>query len=183
MEEDEYLWKKAEETTITDNGEESTVSRLLFGMTSDHIEYRDEDTLRKIELDSIKKMSMGDKPYPGRIRLVLEDGKIRWIPEWAVDEFTGLAQRIAEHAGLEKTQGPRIEVALADTVERSTGISVGAVLGGTIVVVGLVGLVLTIYTPLLCFIPFWILGGLALIWLVVLYLKSRGTSRHVWKRK
>ncbi|MEF8833154.1 MAG: hypothetical protein V5A66_06540, partial [Candidatus Thermoplasmatota archaeon] len=120
-----YIFKKVETEVKTEGGESREKEKLLFAMTSEYLKFRDKGELKKIDLDSIKKMHHGKQPNPDKLRLILEDNSEFSLPEWILDDFDGVMEALAEQSGLKKTKGPEFETGLKEKVLRYSGLGFG----------------------------------------------------------
>jgi len=186
-EENDHIWKKEETEVKTEKGESHTERKLLFAMTPDFIEFRHRGELRKIDLDSIEKMYYGKQPSPEKLHLVMRNGREFNLPEWTIEEFDGIMEDLAEHAGLTKTEGPEFRSKKKDKIVKYVGIVFGAgliILAIFSLFVG--GPIVLASSPDPCcwviLIPTFLLGIVAMIWLAGIMIKDHEKDKQVWER-
>ncbi len=186
-EESEYIWKKEETEVKTEKGEPHIERKLLFGMTSEFIKFRQRGEIRKIDLDSIEKMYYGKQPYPEKLHLITKERNEFNLPKWATEEFDGLMADLAEHAGLVKTEGPEFRSEKKDKIVKYVGIvlGVGLIIFAIFTLFVASPLVLALSPDPCCWailIPSFLLGVVAMIWLAGLMMKDQEKNKQVWER-
>ena len=182
MERDRYIYKKEKKVSVTENGEDKTESVLMFGMTPEYMEFMEGDEAKKIEFDSIEKMYHGKKPHPKRLHLVIQDHREEDVPEWVLDEFKDVPERISEHSGLTQTKGPELEKTGLDKLKKYADLSFKIFFIGVVGIAIIGGLLLFLVSPF-CFGPLWGITIVSLIWLGIKIFREPGVDERVWKRK
>ncbi len=180
---DEYLLKKEINTVTADEGVTKTRTEFLFGITSDRIEFKEGSELNVIKLDSIVKIYQGTNLEPERLYISLEDGRDISLPEWILDEFSGIAEELAMHSGLVKTEGPDITEKSSSRTVRYAGWILGAFL--------LSMCILTLFiVPTFLYLPsfFCFLGIFSLLFgigcsIYIVYILFKGPEKkNMWER-
>lgn len=181
MDDEGYIYRKEKTISVTENGEEKTRTVVMFGMTSEYIEFREDDETKQVELDSIDKMYHGRNPNPEKLHLVTKDGE-KNLPKWVLDEFEDVPEKISEYAGLRKTKGPNLEKTKWDRLKNFVDTSFKIFF---IVLMALMigGAILMFLISPCCFAPLSAIGVLGMIWLGFEIFEEKEVDERIWEDK
>ncbi|MFP4051751.1 MAG: hypothetical protein ACLFVB_08445 [Thermoplasmata archaeon] len=182
MGKDGYIYKKEKKTSVMEDGEEKTESVLLFGMTSEYIEFRENNNEKKIEFDSIVKMYHGKTPNPKKLHIVMKDHREEDVPEWVLDEFEDIPEKISEYADLTKTKGPELEKTWLDKLKNYADVSFKIFFIGIVAFTIIGGFFVLFFSPC-CFGPIWLLTLIGMIWLGIQIFSESEVEERIWKKE
>ncbi len=181
MEDETYIYRKEKTISLTEDGEEETRNVVMFGMTPEYIEFREDDETKKIEFDSIVKMYHGRRPDPERLHLVTKDGE-KDLPKWILDEFEDVPEKISEYAGLTKTKGPNLEKTRLDELKNYADVGF-KIFFLALVALMIGGAVLMFLISPCCFAPLSAIGVFGMIWLGFEIFEEKEVDERIWEDK
>jgi len=157
-EENKYFFKKLETKVKTKDGETKTDEKVLFLMNTEYIEFLDDEKLKRIKFEEIEKIYFGKQPTPEKARFILSDMSEVALPNWILEDFDGVLEKISDRAGLEKTEGTEFENSWKNKFVQYLGYILGISLMGFAVLALAFGGIIVLGTNPCLFGPFLILG-------------------------